>query len=383
MKTLLSVFLLAITIFGAIASEAPQMAYKLGPEDVITVTVARHPEFSGDFLIPSDGNVTLPSIGQIKVAGQTIKELCDYVTEQLRDRLLNPEVTVSLKTARMQRVYVLGAVSKPGPYDVKLGWRITEAVAAAGGLTSGIEPADCKATVLKSTNGERQSVEFSAAVTGIKDANLSIESGDVLTVEAEETMPVYVVGKVKSPGLYRLRKSSPGLMEAITLAGGSLDEAALSRITVTHMSGGSDSVDLTPAVHDGKLESNIKLQTGDLVTVPETTSKVAILGYVRTPGFYTLKDGQKLMLADALGVAGGPENKRGGLSSVIVIRSQRNKQEKLSYDLNKFLKSGDLAQNPEIKPGDVVYIPETGKPDWEMVFRAVSTVGVLINPFMR
>lgn len=383
MKILVTTLLLAVLSLTAFATDQPQAAYKLGPEDIISVTVAHHPEFSGDFLIPTDGEVNLPAVGQTKVAGRTIQDLCAYVTEQLRDRLKNPEVVVSLKVARMQRVYVLGAVSKPGPYDMKPGWRVTEAVAAAGGLATGIEPTDCKATILRSATGARQSVEFSSAVTGAMDANLSIESGDVLTVESEETMPVYVVGKVKTPGLYKLRKSNPGVMEALTLAGGTLDDAALSRVTITHVSGDSEPVNLVPAVLDGKQDANAKLQSGDLVTVPETTSRVAVLGYVRTPGYYPLKDGHKLMLADALSLAGGPENRRGGISSIVVIRPRDGKQEKLSFNLKKFLKSGDMTQNPEILAGDVVYIPETNKPDWDIIFRALSTAGVLMNPLLN
>lgn len=364
------------------AGNEPQTVYKLGPEDVVTVAVNKHPEFSGDFLVPSDGKINLPAVGYTEVDGLTIEELSSLISTKLKDRLLSPEVTVSLKTARMQRVYVLGVVKEPGTYDLKPGWRITEALAAAGGLSTGIEPSDCKVTVL-SVGGKKQSVDFSSAISGKVESNLEIGSGDVLTIESEETIPVYIVGKVKTPGLYRLRKSSPGVMEALTLAGGTLDEAAISRVSVTHISGTSETVNLTPAIIEGTQSANVKLQSGDLVTVPETTSRIAVLGYIKTPGFYPLRDGQKVMLADALGLAGGVDNNRGGISSVVVVRSKEGKQEKLTYNLNKFLKSGDITQNPVIQAGDVIFVPETGKPDWELVFRAISSVGVIINPFIK
>jgi len=110
--------------------------YQLGPEDVITVTVQRHPEFSGEFLIPPDGVIDLPVIGKMQASGKTIAEFTDLVVKGLKARLRAPEVNVSLKTPRLQRIYVMGGVVKPGVYDLKPGWRVLEVLTAAGGVVS-------------------------------------------------------------------------------------------------------------------------------------------------------------------------------------------------------------------------------------------------------
>lgn len=374
--------LMAISSAGGAPSEDTSGAYRVGPEDVIVVTVVRHPEFSGEFYVPNDGAIELPAVGQMSVSGKTLSEISSLVAGRLGERLREPEVTVTLKVPRMQRVYVLGAVEKPGPYDVKPGWRITEAVAAAGGLTAGLEATDCRATVLQAASGERRTVELTEVLSGASEANLAIESGDVLTLEAQETLPVYIMGKVRNPGIYRLRRDSAGVMEALTLAGGTLDDAALDRITVTHLSGVSETVDLTPAILGGKQGSNVRLMAGDLIVVPEETSRIAVLGYVNEPGFYALRSGQKLTLSEAIGMAKGADNKRAHLSSVAVIRTDGGTQEKLVFDLRKFLKSGDAACNPEIRAGDVVYVPETSKPDWDMVLRTLTSLGILISPIL-
>ena len=376
----IAAIVLLICLLVTPRANADNQAYRLGPEDVITIAVARHADFSGDFYIPADGTVNLPSIGSITAGGKTLDELAADVKSRLSDRLRDPEVTVSLKTARMQRVYVLGAVSKPGLYDMKPGWRITESVAAAGGLAAGIETTDCCATILRASTGERETVKLSDVFQGVEDANVGVNSGDVITVNAEETIPVYVMGKVKTPGLYRVRKDSAGVAVALTLAGGITDDVAINRVTITHLNGESQVVDLAPALLQGKQESSSPLQSGDLVVVPEETAKVAVLGFVNAPGFFPMKSGVKLTLSEALGLARGVD-KRGKLSAVAIIRTQGDEQKRLVCNLDKFLKSGDKTQNPEILPGDVVYVSQTNKPEWNTIFNAVTSVGFLLRPF--
>ncbi|MHB9035606.1 MAG: SLBB domain-containing protein [Armatimonadota bacterium] len=363
-------------------SQEAQTAYRVSAEDTITISVARHPEFSGDFLVPSDGVISIPAVGQTSVVGKTLVEVADCVASGLKSRLKEPEVTATLRSAGMQRVYVLGVVSKPGLYDLKPGWRITEAVAAAGGLAGQNEPNECKAIVLKFLNGKRETVEMQDVLRGAAEANLSIQSGDVITIESEETFPVYVMGKVKEPGLYRVRKTSAGIMEALTLAGGTLEGSALDRVAITHVDRSTQSVNLIPGVVSGKQGANVGLEAGDLIVVPEDMSRVAVLGYVNNPGFYPVRSGEELLLSDVLGMAGGLDKKRGQMDVVAVIRTENGKQTRMVCDLTKFLKTGDSANNPEIKAGDVVYVPQTKKPDWDFVARSLSAIGILMNPFI-
>ncbi len=381
----------ALLLAGVILSCAlPQHAsaqttdqYRLGPEDSITITVIRHPEFSGEYFIPADGHIDIPAAGQTVVTGRTLNELSNIVSAKLKDRLLDPEVIVALKTPRMQRVYILGAAGKPGLYDMKPGWRITEALSASGGLSAGIESTDCKAIVLRAGNGVREVVSLSEALRGISGSNLLLNAGDVLTIEAVETIPVYVMGQVKSPGLYRVRLDSAGVMEAITMAGGTMDAANLTNVSITHLSGKTAAVNLVPTMLEGKTASSARLQSGDLVVVPESTSRIAVLGFVKEPGYYTLKDGQTITLSDAIGLAKGTDNKRAGINAVAIVRTENGKQQHLVFDMHKFLKTGDITQNPVVRPGDVVFVPETNKFDWEMIFRGLSTASVLANPFVK
>jgi polysaccharide export outer membrane protein len=198
----------------------------------------------------------------------------------------------------------------------------------------------------------------------------------VLTIDIGEMVPVYVMGRVRVPGIYRLRKDDAGIMQAIAVAGGTSDRASISKVTVTHLSGASETVDLTSSVVGGKPAPKTVLQPGDLVIVPESTYGVAVLGFVKKAGFYPLDEGHKVHLMDALGMAEGLED-RAKTGAVAVVRNENGKQLKMEYNLRKFLKEGDTTQNPEIKPGDVVFVPETGKIDWNKLLPFLSTAGVL------
>ncbi|MEN6521293.1 MAG: polysaccharide biosynthesis/export family protein [Armatimonadota bacterium] len=356
-----------------VLGNAADSDYKLGPEDVITVMVMNHTEFSGDFYIPTDGKITIPLAGTVEVTGKTLTEAAALIADNLKSELKDPDVTIVLKTPRPQLVYVMGAVKQPGPYNLKPGWRITEAVTAAGGIPSGIEAADCKVSILRGTSGDKQMVSLQEAMRGNESANQAVRAGDVITVENVELIPVYVMGKVARPGVYNIRKDSAGILEAITMAGGTLDDAALTKVTVTHLNGSSETINIVPATIEGKQETPVKLQSGDLLVVPDSIARFAVMGWVNAPGFFPLKENQQVTLSDALALARGADNKRGGLKKVAILRTTSGKQERLVVDFQKFAKKGDMSQNPVIQPGDIVWVPETGKLDWDRVFANLST----------
>ena len=355
----------------AAAQTAPD--YRLGPEDVITVTVMRHVEFSGDFLIPTDGAVDLPRVGQVQLAGKTLAEAADLIVAGLRATLLNPEVSVTLKNPRRQYVYIAGAVQRPGPYDIKPGWRLTEAITAAGGIIQGIQPADCTVHIVRGAGTEGKPISLQQAMRGDTAANQLLETGDVITVESVELIPVYVMGKVRVPGLYSLRKESAGVLEAITMAGGPTEDAALTKVTVTHLSGESETMNIVPVTIEGKQESPIKLLSGDLLVVPESDARYAVLGWVNSPGIFPLAENHQITLADALGMAKGTDPRRGGIERIAILRTVDGKPEHLKVDFRKFSKDGDVSQNPEIKAGDIVWVPETGSIDWDRMLQRLSS----------
>lgn len=378
---------------GSVQPVASQ-SYILGPEDVITVTTIDHPEYSGEFLVANDGRINVPGIGEVTASGRSLTQLADRIRTLLRTNkdvgLLRPVVTCSLKLARSQRVYVLGNVRLPGVYDSKPGWRITEALAAAGGLADinpgniaegsiQIQYSDFTVNLLSASTGVATEFTLPEVFEANSTKNLTMQSGDVLTVRRYEALTVYVAGSVTRPGVYQLLPRNNELLKVISMAGSFLPTASTTHVTVTHSNGVREAVDLSGAMQLGVQTPTIRLQSGDLVLVPESQARVAVLGLVRQPGIYPLTEGKTLRVNDAIALAQGYQQ-RAKLSRVGFIQYNDGKPTHRILDFRKWLREGNLDVNPILREGDVVIVPETDTPDWGQLFSGVAdSFGILFG----
>ncbi|HEY0867484.1 MAG TPA: polysaccharide biosynthesis/export family protein [Fimbriimonas sp.] len=360
--------LLLLQPASAFGQEDPD--YVLGPEDVIAITVLDLPKFSGEYTIPDSGVISLPVIGDLKVAGMTLERLRAAATDGYRKRLVNPEVAVVLKVPRPKRIYVFGDVQKPGIIELKQGWRVQETLSAAGGLATGIEQRDVK-VILERPGGERIEAMLEDAL-GRAKGRFSVRPGDVLRVHSVASTPVYVTGRVKTPGLYRLREREAGVLEAIAQAGGVLEDANITSVRIIHLGGSEETVDLAPALLRGESVPAHRLGAGDMILVAESQARFAILGYVNKPGYYSIPSGKTLTLSQALALAEGNE-KRGRLSRVGLLRIVDGKEVRQVFDFGRYLTKGDPKSNPEILAGDVLFVPETDKVDLGSILSALAS----------
>lgn len=364
---------LACLIVAAWAQEP----YRLGPEDVVGVQVLNHPEFSGEFIVPASGSVSLPVVGDTRMSGRTLEEVRLTVLEGLKQRLLRPEVNVFLKLPRPKRVYVYGEVQKPGVLPLAPGWRLQEALSAAGGLAPGVQTADVRVTVERADKTKVE-MPLDEALALPADKAIAVGENDVVRFQVKALVPVYVSGQVRTPALYRLREGESGVLEAITQAGGATPEANLTQVKVVHLNGKEEVVNLAPAMLRGESVRQPQLQPGDMVLVPQATERIAVLGYVQRPGLYAIPSGQQLTLTQAVALAGGQTN-RARLSKVGLIRTVDGKETRIVYDLGKYLSQGDPKFNPVLRPEDVIYVPETDKFDLPSLLGPVAVARLLFG----
>ena len=367
--------LLALSSFG----QSKLDIYRLGPEDQINISVRNHVEYSGDIFIPSDGVVDLPIIGMTKVSGLTLVELKATVVKALKSRLIDPEVNVNIKSPRLRRIYVEGAVKVSTAVDFKPGFRITECLAGAGGLQETVQPTDCKVTVLRVDTNKVETVLLVDVLAGKVAANLHVFPGDVVTFRAVDTVAIYVVGEVRLPGVIRARTDQTGLLSSIALAGGFLPTASTAHISITHINGLVDRYDVSGAVVRGEKMNIPPLQPGDLVNVPELQTKLAVTGLVKAPGLFPLADGRTYHLSDAIALAGGNEIARARMSRVVILRNDHGKAKRIIVNYGLFLKKGDVTKNVEVLAGDVIYVPETNSIDWSQLLQGAYTTFNIIN----
>jgi polysaccharide biosynthesis/export protein len=356
------------------ASKPARSRYTLAPLDVVTVTVHNQPRLSGDFLVPEGGFVSFPLAGDLQVEGLTLVELAGQLAKALSSELLAPKVSVVLKSPRPRKVSVTGEVNRPGAYDLAEGWRLSDLLGAAGGLPPGVREEDVQVTVV-SRSGERRQAMLPQASEDAA-SNLAVAEGDVVHLDSGG-ISVYVVGQVKSPGLQRLQRGN-GVLEAIAGAGGTLSHASLSKVRLVRLSGAEESLNLVPALTRGEPSALPKLRQGDLLVVPEHLEQFAVLGYVSAPGAYPFPEGREIRLADAVAAAKGHDgSKRPRMSQVGIARVVDGKAEHQVYNLGKFFTGGDLAQNPLVRAGDVIYVPETNQVPLRDLMSSVGNIALL------
>lgn len=110
--------------------------YRLGPEDVISITVFNHPRYSKEGItIPPDAVVSHPLLPEgVFVGGKTTKQVADEITKKLDEYIIDPKVTVSIDKAQSAVFWVVGDVGQPGIRPMTRRLSLTEALALSGGV---------------------------------------------------------------------------------------------------------------------------------------------------------------------------------------------------------------------------------------------------------
>jgi protein involved in polysaccharide export with SLBB domain len=111
-------------------------SYRLGPEDVISVSVFNQDRYSrAGIVIPPSGRISLALIrGGVFVNGKTVDEVADIIKKQYDEYIIDPQVTVSLDKAASYRYSIVGDVAQPGIRLMSRRMTVTEAIAEAGGV---------------------------------------------------------------------------------------------------------------------------------------------------------------------------------------------------------------------------------------------------------
>jgi polysaccharide export outer membrane protein len=222
--------------------------YRIGPQDILLVTVWDHPEItlplgqyrtdtSTGMVVDEGGFLYFPYIGKIAVAGLTISQVRDALTGQLARSLQRPQVDVKVVAYRSQKVYVGGEVKVPAVYNVTdVPFTLSEAVNRAGGF---LPTADDSRIIL--TRGDRSwRLDFQALMTaGNRIGQIFLKDGDSLHVPNSLEEPVYMLGELMKPGTLPMIHGNLSLAKALSDAGGIQGMSADARSIYVIRQGGS------------------------------------------------------------------------------------------------------------------------------------------------
>lgn len=216
------------TLFGKPA------AYRVGPGDVLQITVWDHPELAAalgqptpstrtddaapGFVVDESGNVRFPYAGTVHVAGDSIDQIQRKIVSRISKVYKSPEVTVRVASFRAQEIYIDGEVGKPGAMQINdIPMTLTEAIGRAGGFTAAADQS--RVTLVRAGTG--YPIDFARLVkAGHNPSEIVLKPGDMVRVGAREENGVYVMGEVNKPAtIMPMRNGRLTLAEALSQAG--------------------------------------------------------------------------------------------------------------------------------------------------------------------
>jgi len=255
--------------------EKDPVEFKIGAKDLLEISVFGLEELNRTVRVSEEGKISLPLLGEIQVGGLTKTELEKKISQLLEEEYLqNPQVTVFIKEYQSKRVFMLGAVGKPGPYELLGRQTLLHLISQAGGLTN--DAGDEIIIIRKLQDGTNTSFRIpidNLILEGDTELNIPLEPDDIVNIPADKAVFVYVFGQVRNPGALEVKKSNmPTLLRAIAQAGGFTDRASKSGVIIKRIDQEGKETQIKVNVKDiikGK-RKDIPLKENDVVYVPES-----------------------------------------------------------------------------------------------------------------
>jgi protein involved in polysaccharide export with SLBB domain len=275
--------------------------YVVGPGDGLTIDVWGGVAQRITRAVDREGRISLPEVGPVLVSGRTLGEVQRSVQQLLQTQFRDVSADVSLARLRTIRVYVVGDVQRPGPYEISsLSTPLNALFTAAGPTDRG------SFRLLKHYRGKTlvQEVDvYDLLLRGVRGDVKRLENGDTVLVPPLGAQ-VKVEGMVRRPAIYEMR-GEKSLAEVLELAGGILPTATLRNIQVQRLQTNEKrtmlSVSIAPGMGRDEAEKQLRafaMQDNDEVRIfpiaQHNAEAVYLEGHVLRPGRYSYRAGMKV-----------------------------------------------------------------------------------------
>ena len=155
--------------------------YRIGPEDILRVSVWDNKELTLEVVVRPDGKISLPLIQDVQAEGLTASELSDVIHQKLLAFMKEPQVTVIITQVNAPKIFVIGNVAKPGPYPLRSDMSVLQALSIAGGFTPFASPKSIKIIRNKGGTQELRKINYFDMVDS-GEGNYLLKSGDTIVV---------------------------------------------------------------------------------------------------------------------------------------------------------------------------------------------------------
>jgi len=378
-------------VFAPVLNGPAPQEMIIGPEDELKIRMWGQVNFSADLRVSRGGDIYLPKVGPVHVAGLRFSEVASHLKSTIQPVYRNFDLTVDMGEIHTIQIYMTGFARRPGAYTVSGLSTLVDAVFASGGPSG---QGSMRHVLLK--RGGKVVTDYdlySLVVSGDKTGDVQLQPGDVLYIPHAGEQ-VALVGSVRRPAIYELR-GAQSLAQIIEAAGGKSTIASKAGISIERILDHSS----RKAIEVGIDEAGVPgvLQDGDIVRIdpilPVFQQTVTLRGAVANPGKFNWRRGIRLseiipdreslvkrdywwerarlgMPAPELAVPAAPQGGEEKPAAVTSPSAQTNWNysvvERLNpetmatmlipFSLGKLVLEHDSSQDMELQPGDVVTI---------------------------
>jgi len=294
-------------------SNVSAQEYLIGPDDLLSINVFEAQELNRDVRVSTGGEISLPLLGAVRAAGLTPREL-EIVLQDLLHRayMKDPHVSVFVREVQSHPVSVMGAVRRPGVFQIRGNKSLLEVLSLAEGLADDA--------------GDR--------IIILRGAALSAEAGTVADY---------------SPDMEQNSEEVHEDGEAKKLPVVPNNSASASEVAVQ--------VNLRDLLESADSHSNPLVHPGDIVKVTRA-GIVYVIGEVRRPGGFALKSNENISVLQALALSEGltPTAAKSG-ARIIHTNWQSGERKETPIDLGKIL--AGKARDPMLESRDIVFVPNS------------------------
>lgn len=275
------VAVLAIMAWSLLPGVAAASTTVIHPGDQIGVLVYGDQSLTQNVMVLPDGTIEYPLVGRVPVGGKTPSQAAGILSERLKAYVKHPVITISIVTLGQPNVLVLGDVKTPGKYQLRSDAKLTDAIAAAGGIVN-VNGAFPDARIADA--GGRVTVVSLQNLLQRGDTQLDIPllEGSVVYVPGPIHFTVDVAGAVDHPGDVQVNEGDR-LSVAIAKAGNSqTSQADLNHVRLVRMNPNgqqtTQEVNLYQALNDHDESADVALVKGDVIFVPQAAKHSDIFG---------------------------------------------------------------------------------------------------------
>jgi protein involved in polysaccharide export with SLBB domain len=353
--------------------------YVVGAGDELNITLTGDINQQLTEQIDREGRIALPEVGRVEATGRSLQQLQQFIAASLRQQVHRVNVDVSINRVRSLRVYVVGDVLRPGPYDVSSLSTCINAIYQAQGPT--VRGSLRIAQHYRGSQLVGNIDLYDLILHGVRNHIDSLAPGDTILVPPVGAQ-VTVDGMVRRPAIYELNGEKT-LAEVIDLAGGVMVSGSLRQITlervIPHQERQTLRLEL-PAANDGDKVENalrqVKVQDGDKVVVspilPYNRQTVYLDGHVFRPGKFGYFKGMKV--SDLITSYNDIMPEPAKTAEIVRLEPPLYRPRVLLFDLESRLAGN--GEDPALQPFDTVRV--YGR--YEVDPPTVKIVGEVLRP---